>query len=496
MAQGRRLKHLPDSPFEPGERVRFQFEGRPIEGFDNEPIAVALLAAGVKVFGRSIKYHRPRGPVCLRGHCAGCLMRVDGTPNVRTCETLCRSGMIVERQTGWPSAGFDVLRAMDWFAGDRLDHHGMFTASSTVNRIATGLVRRFSGFGAPPTADPPDPVPLSRFRSDVVVVGGGASGLSAALAMAQSGHRVVLFEGTGHRGGRLLDGSCCLPDASGSLVNGRDVFRGWKTEWEQTEGSEIHINTPVLSIYAGEGFEVLASNPKKTFLVEADRLIVCTGANEQTPLFANNDIPGIFGIRAMDRLFCGHGVVPGEPVAIIGDSDRTLRLAWLLAERDVSLAGVVTNRREGELVDRLKGKNVPLYFNRELIRARGSRWLDRVELAPRGNTDPDLVLDCQTCAVEAPPAPAYELAHHAGCRVTFRSDSGYLINADSDGRTSHSQVFAAGHCVGAGSTSISLAQGKRAGLACALSIREDPEVAKRLQLLEPIEGSHQTRPHG
>ena len=205
MALGRRLEPQEGNPFERGEPVQFQFEGRPLQGYDNEPLAVALLAAGVGIFGRSTKYRRPRGPVCLRGHCSGCLMRVNGVPNVRTCETPCRSGMVVERQTGWPSAGLDLFRAVDLLSGERLDHHGTFTASSVLNRLAGGVVRRLSGLGEPPSADPKKPVPVSRFQADAVVIGAGAAGLAAGRALGECGHNVVLLETEEHRGGQLLD---------------------------------------------------------------------------------------------------------------------------------------------------------------------------------------------------------------------------------------------------------------------------------------------------
>jgi thioredoxin reductase len=483
MTLGRRLKRQSESPFESGEAVTLQFEGRTIQGYDNEPVAAALLAAGIRVFGRSIKYHRPRGPVCLRGHCSGCLMRVDGIPNVRTCETLCRSGMVVERQSGWPSSGFDVFRAVDWLTPDRLDHHGMFTASSSVNRLAARFIRKFSGFGEPPTSDPPAAVPLNRFSSEVVVIGGGNAGLSAAMALAESGHEVVLFEASNHRGGRLLDAACCVDDPTRGLMTGWSVFNGWKSKWENTAGIEIHINTPVLAVYGDDHLEVLASNPKQTFLVDAKRLVICCGAYEQIPLFANNDLPGLFGIRALDKLFSAHGVIPGEPLAFVGDSKRTLQLAGLMSDRGANLAGVVTNQRDRELVGKLKSKNIPIFHGRKLVRARGSKWVDRIELAPLDQTAADLVLDCKSCAIEGPPSPAYELAHHAGCRVTFRSSSGYHVVTDEHGRTSHSQIFAAGHCAEAANSTLALNHGQRAGLACAISLSEDAKLSKRLDEL-------------
>lgn len=475
MAPGRRIKTLEGNPFDPGEPVQFQIEGRPLEGFDNEPLAVALLAAGVRVFGRSPKYHRPRGPACMHGHCSGCLMRVNGVPNVRTCETPCRSGMQVERQTGWPSTGLDFLRAVDLLSGKRLDHHGMFTASSVLNRIAGGVVRKLSGLGDPPSADPQEPLPVSRFSADAVVIGAGAAGLPAAKILGECGHNTVLLEADEHRGGRLLDAA---------TQNGWERIRALKTEIESATGIEVHVKTPVLAVYPGDTFQVVAGNADETFWISARRLVVCTGTYEQIPLFENNDLPGVYGPRAMDRLVCGHCVVPAEPLLVVGEREETLRLAVRLHELGVALAGVVTTRREGEELEALKHKNVEVFTEHRILRALGGKWLDRVELARPDSQQSDLVLDCRACAVEGPQAPAYELAHHAGCRVSFRSQSGYVVETNGEGQTTHSQVFAAGHVAGADSVAAAARSGELAGLACALSLKDDARLRQRLESLK------------
>jgi predicted molibdopterin-dependent oxidoreductase YjgC len=93
-----RIKEHPILDFRPGRKVLFTCDGREVEGYEGEPIAAALHAAGIKVLRRSIRHGRPRGFFCANGKCASCLMVVDGVPNVMTCVTPLRAGMAVETQ--------------------------------------------------------------------------------------------------------------------------------------------------------------------------------------------------------------------------------------------------------------------------------------------------------------------------------------------------------------------------------------------------------------
>jgi predicted molibdopterin-dependent oxidoreductase YjgC len=83
-----------------GREVEFEFDGKPMRGYEREPIATALMGAGVKVFRYTAKDHNPRGVFCAIGRCTDCVMTVDGMPNVRTCVTPLRKGMRVQTQTG------------------------------------------------------------------------------------------------------------------------------------------------------------------------------------------------------------------------------------------------------------------------------------------------------------------------------------------------------------------------------------------------------------
>ncbi|MCI6927574.1 (2Fe-2S)-binding protein [Butyricicoccus porcorum] len=85
---------------EKGRLVTFFYDGRPMQGYEGEPIAVALKAAGVMVHRHTKKYDRPRGVFCAIGRCTDCVMVVNGKPNVRTCVTPLEEGMTVQTQYG------------------------------------------------------------------------------------------------------------------------------------------------------------------------------------------------------------------------------------------------------------------------------------------------------------------------------------------------------------------------------------------------------------
>ena len=95
-----RIKDHPILDFRRGEKISFFFNGQEMEGYTGETIAAALHAAGIRELAKSPKLHRPRGLFCAIGHCASCLMVVNGQPNIRVCITKVRPGMKVETQRG------------------------------------------------------------------------------------------------------------------------------------------------------------------------------------------------------------------------------------------------------------------------------------------------------------------------------------------------------------------------------------------------------------
>lgn len=97
-----RIKEHPiiDS-YNKGKKVKFFYDGKELEGYEGEPIAAALCAAGIKIHRYTKKLHQPRGIFCAIGRCTDCVMVVNGKPNIRTCVTQLEEGMVVQTQYGF-----------------------------------------------------------------------------------------------------------------------------------------------------------------------------------------------------------------------------------------------------------------------------------------------------------------------------------------------------------------------------------------------------------
>ena len=130
--------------------VTIELDGDQLQAREGEPVACAVIANDQLIFSRSPKYHRPRGPFCMTGACAQCLMRVDGIPNVPTCRVPVKSGMRLERQNALPDARLDLLRANDFVFRDWFNHHEFMAGWPIAEHVLLKIARELSGLGVLP----------------------------------------------------------------------------------------------------------------------------------------------------------------------------------------------------------------------------------------------------------------------------------------------------------------------------------------------------------
>ncbi len=314
---------------------RFFFNGQPVNAEAGDTIASALYRAGRRVFTRSFKYHRPRGLLCVSGRCPNCMMNVDGVPNVRTCVTPVREGMQVKHQNAYPSLEQDWLAASQYF--DALMPVGWYYKTFTnpsVWHAAEPWIRKAAGLGDVPSPDTPAREYEHAFQqAEVAVVGGGPSGIAAALEAAGRGLQVTLVDDQPELGGHLRyskDGVGSLPLA----------------ELKAHPYIVLLQRSYVFGLYEGGLLGVLQIQPhagahERLVHLRAREVVIATGAYE-TPLpFENNDLPGILLASGARRLLFVHGVRPGQRAVVVGSGARANELAEDLRGGGVEVAAVL-----------------------------------------------------------------------------------------------------------------------------------------------------------
>lgn len=425
-----------------GREVRVEFEGERISAREGEPLSTALLVAGVDVFSRAVKYHRARGPYCLSGRCAHCLVRVDGEPNVTACTTRVRDGMKVERQNAFPSVNHDVFRTIDWMYPRGLDHHKMFAGVPVVEHVVAKVAREMAGLGTlPDTARAPG-ASFASHATGVLVVGAGSAGLAAARAAATAGASVTLVDEQPSPGGRLRSG-LAFADAPAA---------GWVGEQAAAlRSAGVHVVSGgfAFGLYREHGTLVpVRTASRHLLLVQPRAVVIAAGAAEPLPVFGNNDLPGVYAGRALARLITVDGVLPGKCAVVAGEGPEVSALAALLRAAGCEVIAEVGLSSRGP----------------RLVRARGRSSVAGAVLADASGAERKV--RCDLIAVAGVSSALVDLARHAGAHVAFR-DGHFGVTVDANGSTGVPGVFGAGEVCGPCSANEAALQGEKAGRAAA-----------------------------
>jgi len=391
-------------------KVSFTFDGKTVSALAGQSIGAALYASGVRIFSRSFKYHRPRGLFCVAGECPNCLMQVDGRPNVRICIEPAREGQIVRHQNAWPSLNFDVLRVIDKF--DRRFPVGFYYKryyKPLTWRLFETAARRMAGLGTIDIHAAPDQkTEVEHLQTEVCVVGGGPAGLSAAVQAAEAGAAVFLIDRQPRLGGHLLFDGIELPEIEPLAVKLTNHPR-----------ARVLSNTAAFGLY--EGNLLTAFQENRLLKIRAQQIIICTGGRERPFVFQNNDLPGIFLARGVERLSRLYGVQAGKRAVILTDHDEGARVAEELAGLGFQIAAVVDPRPVSE--KSRVGKDWETLFSSVVLEARGGSHLQGVRTAQvqvDGTLGQATDIHCDLLCVASSLVPVNELLLQAGMRFQVK----------------------------------------------------------------------------
>jgi sarcosine oxidase subunit alpha len=415
-------------PAQSGERidrsreVRFSFDGREYAAFEGDTIGSALYAAGRRTFSRSFKYHRPRGLMCCAGQCPNCLVQVDDAPGVRACTEPVREGMRVVHMNASPSLDFDAMRATDLFGGPFTPpgfYYKTFIRPRRLWPLYEKVLRRAAGLGRVRKAQAEREwrTEYRRRHADVLVVGGGAAGLSAAIAAAELGADVVLADEGPEPGGRLL--------AEGGEQRARELAAR-----ARDAGVELLTNAPALGTFDGL---VPVWQGNTLHQVRARYQVYATGAVEQPLLFPGNDLPGVMLSGGARRMLALYAVVPGTRAVVATVDDRGLEAAPALLEAGIEIACVADLRPKwpSEPMRRLDDAGVELISDATVLEARGRFQLEGVVVGAPGADDGEgRTIGCDLLVVSGGSSPATSLITQAGGRTAYDAERGHFALAE------------------------------------------------------------------
>jgi sarcosine oxidase subunit alpha len=349
--------------------VRFVVDGQIVDGFEDEPVAVALLAAGRPVLSRSFRFHRPRGLMCSTGQCGWCECRIDGRPSVRACRVPLREGLRVESEHALPSVRRDVLGLLD--LGSRwvspTFYHHRFLRPKRLRKRYLDVIRRFGGRGRiEPDAEPVIGRPKLELSADVAVIGGGPAGLAAARSAIEAGATVVLLEAEAATGGPWRWREDPVP----GLGDPAAVLAGLGS------AATVLMETTALGVYDGL---IAAVGPDAVLSIRSRAIVVATGSYERLPSVPGNDRPGVIGARTVEWLIRAHGVLPGDRAVVVGSGPDAERAA---AAIETAAGRIVASLASDELLA-IEGTNVVRGVRHASVVGRGRIRADLVVVADR-----------------------------------------------------------------------------------------------------------------
>ncbi len=445
----------PRLPEQRGERIQrdtevtFTFDGRDVTGLEGDTIGSALFASGQRTFSRSFKYHRRRGLLCCAGQCPNCLVAVDGAPGVRACTEPLREGMRVEHMNASPSLEFDSMRATDLFGGPFTPpgfYYKTFIRPRRLWPLYEKVLRHAAGLGKLRRSQPEREwrTEYRRRHADVLVIGGGAAGLSAAAAAAELGADVVLADEGPEPGGRLL--------AEGGVEHARKL-----TARVRAVGVEVLANAPALGTFDGL---VPVWQGSTLHQVRARQQVYATGAIEQPLLFPGNDLPGVMLSGGVRRLIAMYALKPGMRAVVATVDDRGLEAALALLQAGVEVCCVADLREHvsGGPAGALERMNVDLMRGQTVLEARGRSHVEGAVLGRPGPGDGGRTVACDLLVVSGGSAPATSLVAQAGATTAYDESHGHFaLSQVPEG------VLVAGELTGHGELEVAELSGALAG---------------------------------
>ena len=434
--------------------IEFRFEGKTYSGFAGDVLSSALWANDVRVLGRSFKYHRPRGIYSMAGHDVNVMVEDGNRTNMRGDLLPISSGLDVRAVNTVGSVNRDWLGITEWFS-KMLPVGFYYKAFHTPRRLFPFYekqMRKVAGLGRINPNNTPTPTPKDYAFCDLLVVGSGPAGLSAALAAAECGLQVMLVEEQPRPGGSLAWQWTGESQVAADLLN----------RVTSCENIELRCATQAAGWYADHWIALVGLD--RLTKLRARSTLVATGCFEQPAVFQNNDLPGVMLGSAAQRLVHQYSVKPCKRAVVLAGNDDGYRVALDLHAAGVEVAAIVDPRTVGqapELASAVANAHIATHsahMLRQAIAGPRKAGVRGVVISHIDGTSTSRI-QCDGIVLSVGWTPNAALVYQSGGRMGYSSAVEQLVPQRlSDG------VFAAGRVNGIFDLNSQVADGHRAGL--------------------------------
>jgi len=337
-----RIQQHPILPIPERKPLEFFWSDQKLTAYEGETIAAALFANGIRIFGHHHMDNSPQGIFCANGQCAQCLVIADGLP-VKACMEVVKAGMHI-----YPANGLPEL---------------------------------------PKVSQVPAMQPVREIEIPVLIIGGGPSGLSAAIELGKRGVRAILIDDKQRLGGKLVLQTHRFFGSANAVyagTRGIDIATRLEKDLRAYPSIEIWLSSTALAVFSDQKVGVLYHGHEYV-IVKPKVLLVASGAREKFLAFKGNTLPGVYGAGAFQTLVNRDLVRPAEKLFIVGGGNVGLIAGYHALQAGISVVGLVEALPEcgGYKVhkDKLVRMGVPIYTSHTILSANGNDKVESVTIA-------------------------------------------------------------------------------------------------------------------
>ena len=433
-------------------RISFKFNGKKLFGFKGDTLASALLANDIHLVARSFKYHRPRGIMTSGSEEPNAIVQLHDNssrtePNVRATEIELYEGLEASSQNCWPSVNFD-LGGINNFLSPLLPagfYYKTFMWPTSFWEKYEYFIRKSAGLGKSPTEADPDIYDHKYVHCDVLVIGGGISGIIAAKSAAKNGLKTLIVDEKPNLGGTTI-----YQNNDHFKINDENSSKWLQKEIDSLknyENLEVKTRTSVAA-YHGYNFVLARENltdhieiskrenkvRQRLLKIRAKKVITATGSIERPLIFNNNDRPGILLSSAIKKYADFYGVKSGEEIVLFTNNDTAYETALSLSNKGIKVKAIVDIRdaNENRLIKSIKDLNIKIYNNHTIVDTRGHKRINKVSIMELSKDGTSVVgnkidINCDCLGMAGGWTPAVHLFTQSGGKLKFRDSDNIFV---------------------------------------------------------------------